>query len=225
MSAVFVQVLFGLSRRRPGPDDAMPAIRAGRWVVAPSGGPGPLASGSLGAAPAGAAPREARPRRCHWQWRACSGVLHASGRRAQHAPGVAQAAGDLTWAGADPSPHPPRARGPPADRRRQQLLLATRLKETSERLSWHPTQRQLLFRVAKESLLRSLQQASGCTFRVPTDVRSYRDALTAHRHVRRYYGARTRRALVAGCPVNGEETIEAAMGNGASMSRVLVGRT
>jgi hypothetical protein len=55
MSAVVVQVLFGLSRRRPGPDDARPAIRAGRGVVAPSGGPGPLASGSLGAAPAGAA--------------------------------------------------------------------------------------------------------------------------------------------------------------------------
>ena len=41
--------------------------------------------------------------------------------------------------GADP--HPPRPGGPPADRRRQQLLLATRLKETSERLSFrtsHP---------------------------------------------------------------------------------------
>ena len=37
-------------------------------------------------------------------WHACSGVLHASGRRAQHAPGVAQAAGDLARIRIHPGP-------------------------------------------------------------------------------------------------------------------------
>ena len=88
-----------------------PGIRAGRWLVAPSGGPRPLSQAGKWQPGhcAGAAPREARPRlglgRCHWQWHACSGVLHASGRRrAQHAPGVAQAAGDLARIRIHPGP-------------------------------------------------------------------------------------------------------------------------
>ena len=87
-----------------------PGIRAGRWLVAPSGGPRPLSQAGKWQPGhcAGAAPREARPRlgRCHWQWpgHACSGVLHDSGRRAQHAPGVAQAVGDLARIRIHPGP-------------------------------------------------------------------------------------------------------------------------
>ena len=57
-------------------------------------------------------------------------------------------------------------------------------------------------RAGTDSLLKTLQAA--CTF--PTTVRSYRDALTA-------YATKVSKALVDCCPVNGEQTIEAAMGN------------
>jgi hypothetical protein len=56
-------------------------------------------------------------------------------------------------------------------------------------------------RAGTESLLKTLQAA--CTF--PTTVRSYSDALTA-------YATKVSQALVDCCPVNGEQTIEAAMG-------------
>ena len=56
-------------------------------------------------------------------------------------------------------------------------------------------------RAGTDSLLKTLQAA--CTF--PTTVRSYSDALTA-------YATKVSQALVDCCPVNGEQTIEAAMG-------------
>jgi hypothetical protein len=57
-------------------------------------------------------------------------------------------------------------------------------------------------RAGTDSLLKTLQAA--CTF--PTTVRSYSDALTA-------YATKVSKALVECCPVNGEQSIEAAMGN------------
>ena len=58
-------------------------------------------------------------------------------------------------------------------------------------------------RAGTDSLLRSLQKA--CIFPTRATVRSYSDALTA-------YATKVSQALVDCCPVNGEQTIEAAMG-------------
>ena len=59
-------------------------------------------------------------------------------------------------------------------------------------------------RAGTDSLLKTLQAA--CTFPTRATVRSYSDALTA-------YATKVSTALVDCCPVNGEQTIEAAMGN------------
>ncbi len=59
-------------------------------------------------------------------------------------------------------------------------------------------------RAGTDSLLKTLQAA--CTFPTKATVRSYSDALTA-------YATRVSTALVDCCPVNGEQTIEAAMDN------------
>ncbi len=59
-------------------------------------------------------------------------------------------------------------------------------------------------RAGTDSLLKTLQAA--CTFPTRATVRSYSDALTA-------YATKVSQALVDCCPVNGEQTIEAAMGN------------
>ena len=59
-------------------------------------------------------------------------------------------------------------------------------------------------RAGTDSLLRSLQKA--CIFPTQATVRSYSDALTA-------YATLVSKALVDCCPVNGEQSIEAAMGN------------
>jgi hypothetical protein len=59
-------------------------------------------------------------------------------------------------------------------------------------------------RAGTDSLLKSLQKA--CIFPTQATVRSYNDALTA-------YATSVAKALVDCCPVNGDQSIEAAMGN------------
>ncbi len=138
-SAVLFRFCSGLAGGARARHKTTPGIRAGRWLVIPSGGPSPLSQAGKWQPGhcAGAAPREARPRlglgRWHWQWHACSGVLHCHGMPAGAArstlPGSPRR--PATWRGSASTP----ARGPACRPAGQQLLLATRLKETSERLS------------------------------------------------------------------------------------------